>query len=68
MSKEEIKQLTIDENLFSDLIIQVGTLKEIYDKMGVDKNLNVFQKKILLKNKEKNIQVLKELENLCKNL
>jgi len=62
------KQVTIDEALFSDLIIQVGTLKEIYTRISADTRMNVFQKKVLLKNKEKNIEILTELEKLCENM
>jgi len=71
MGKKEItkiKQITITEELFSDLVIQVGTLKEIYDKIAVTREMNGFQKKVLLQNKEKNSQILRELEEICNKL
>ncbi len=68
MSKEKKTQVTIDEDLFSDMIIQVGILKEIYKQISVDTRMNVFQKKLLLKNKEKNADVLKELEKVCDSM
>lgn len=61
----KVKQITIDEPLFEDLIIQVGILKEIYDKTAVSKNMNLFQKKVLLRNRQKNLDLLKQLEDVC---
>lgn len=60
-----VKKIIITEELFSELVIQVGILKEIYDKVAITREMNAFQKKVLLKNKEKNIEILKELEILC---
>lgn len=65
---QENKTVTIDEDLFENLIIQVGTLKEIYNKIAVAKSMNLFQKKVLLKNKQKNSEILQELERVCENL
>ncbi len=62
------KDVIISEELFSDLVIQVGTLKEIYDKIAVNAGMNAFQKKVLLKNKEKNMEILAQLEKVCENL
>ena len=60
--KKKSNDVVIDVELFSELVIQVGTLKEIYDKIAINKDMNVFQKKVLLKNKEKNLDILKQLE------
>lgn len=66
--KKKSNDVVIDVELFSELVIQVGTLKEIYDKIAINKDMNVFQKKVLLKNKEKNLDILKQLEIICENI
>lgn len=65
---KNIKTIILNEELFGDIVIQVGTLKEIYDKIAINKDMNLFQKKVLLKNKEKNLKILKQLERLCETL
>ncbi len=68
VNKQITKEVTISEDLFSDLVIQVGILKEIYDKITVSHDMNAFQKKVLLKNKANNIEILTEVEKVCKTL
>ena len=65
--EEENKTITISVELFSELIIQVGILKETYDKITISKQMNFFQRKVLLKNKQKNNDILKELEKVCED-
>ena len=65
---EENKVICISEELFTDLIVQVGTLKEIQDRIHVNQAIGVFQKKVLLKNQQKTKDVLSELEILCNTL
>ncbi len=59
------KKITLDEDLFSDMVIQVGILKEIYNKIAINPEMNVFQKKVMLRNKQQNIEVLKKIEDIC---
>ncbi len=66
--EEKIDEVCIPEDLFSELDIQVGTLKEIYNKIEVETRMSAFQKKILLKNKKKNKEVLMELEVICSRM
>lgn len=65
MPQKKNTDVTLDEELFSELVIQVGVLKEIYDKIAVTHEMNAFQKRVLLKNKQQNIDVLKKLEIIC---
>ncbi len=60
--------VNIPENLFSDMVIQIFILKETYDKLVINRELNVFQKKILLKNKQQNLDTIKQIELLSEKL
>ena len=63
MTKE--KQIKMSEDLFSEVVMQVAILKEMYDKIEVNREMNILQRKALLKNKKLNKQVLDELEKMC---
>lgn len=64
MSNETKKTYLLSEKQFEEITLQVGILNEIYSKVKEDKNMNFFQKKVLLKNKKQNGLVLKELEEI----
>lgn len=66
MDKE--KQITLNESLFSDLVVQVAILKEIYDKVESNKQMKFHEKKILLRNQKLNNEIYIKLEELCKDL
>lgn len=59
------KKVELNDDLFSDMVIQIGILKEIYDKIAINSEMNVFQKKLMLRNKQQNIDVLKKIEEIC---
>ncbi len=65
---ENNRVIAISEDLFTEVIVLVGTLDQIQDKVVINKQMNVFQKKVLLKNKENTKRVLKDLEILCDSL
>ena len=62
--KQESKIYKLSEKQFEEVVLQVGTLNEIYTKIKDDRSMNLFQKKVLLKNKTQNSLVLKELEEI----
>ena len=62
--QEENKTYTLTEKQFEDIVLQVGILKQTYDQVQVNRSMNLFQKKILLKNKEQNNATIKELEEI----
>ncbi len=59
------KKIELNDDLFSDMVIQIGILKEIYDKIAINSQMSVFQKKVMLRNKQQNIDVLKKIEKIC---
>ena len=64
MSTETSKTYTLSEKQFGEVVLQVGILKETYAQVKESKSMNLFQKKILLKNKASNDSILKELEEI----
>ncbi len=64
MSNETKKTYILSEKQFGEVVLQVGILKETYAQVQESKNMNLFQKKILLKNKASNDSILKELEEI----
>ena len=60
------KTYTLSEAQFEELVIQVGALKQIYDKVKENRNMSLFEKNVLLKNKTSNESMLKELEEIHK--
>ncbi len=62
--QEESKTYTLSEKQFGEVVLQVGILKETYSQVKEHKGMNIFQKKILLKNKASNESILKELEEI----
>ncbi len=62
------KVIAVSEDLFTDIIVLVGTLDQIQDRVKVNKQMNVFQKKTLLNNQKKTKEVLLELEKVCNSL
>lgn len=63
-TKEESKTYVLSEKQFEDVVLQVGILKGMYSKIKEERNMNFFQKKVLLKNKQQNTLVLTELEQI----
>ena len=64
METKQEKTYTLSEDQFGDMILQVGILKEMYDKITINREMNLFQRKILTSNKTKNLEVLKDMEDL----
>ena len=62
--QEESKTYVLSEKQFGDVILQIGILKEMYDKIVEDRNLNLFQRKVLTSNKKQNATVLLEMEEI----
>ncbi len=63
MEKQD-KTYQLSEKQFEDVVLQVGILKEMYLKIHEDRNMNLFQRKVLTKNKTQNSEVLMELEEI----
>ena len=63
-TKQEVKTYTLSEEQFGDMVLQVGILKEMYSKITDHTGMNLFQKKVLTSNKVKNLEVLKDMEDL----
>ncbi len=64
MMVTENKTYTLSEAQFGDVILQIGILKEMYSKITINREMNLFQKQVLTSNMTKNGEVLKELEDL----
>ena len=62
--KQESKTYKLSEKQFEEVVLQVGILNEMYSRIKEDRSMNLFQKKVLLKNKTQNSLVLKELEEI----
>ena len=64
MMTTENKTYTLSEKQFEDVVLQVGILKQTYDQVKVNRDMNLFQKNIILKNKKQNLATIKELEEI----
>ncbi len=64
MMVTENKTYILSQAQFEDVVLQIGILKQTYDQVKVNRDMNLFQKNIILKNKKQNMETIKELEDI----
>ena len=64
MMETKEKTYTLSKKQFEDVVLQIGILKQTYDQVAINKDMNLFQKNIILRNKEQNMCTIKDLEDI----